>query len=221
LRLSGSKDFRIQRLIDHFSGGQQTPDSQTDEDQEASVSQPPVADPAVLENQQAFIQRASNPQASLQPWLEDLLGAPSLIRCYATEDEVPTKQLKNKLAQAAAAKDGLLVLLLADKSAFEKAREALLERWMSNAEWSKSVAAVALAYPLSTPAVATIIERAKNFVSSALRSRVWPSAEVLAPVRSPESNLVTARAAVCAVCGTEARPSAKFCSNCGSRLPIV
>ena len=218
LRLSGSKDVRIQRLVDHFSGGEQNLDTQIGEDQEPAAAHPPAVDPAALLNQQTFIQRASHPQASLQPWLEEVLGAPSLVRCYATEDEVPTKQLKNKLAQAAAAKDGLLVLLLADKSAFEKAREALFERWMSNAEWSKSVAAVALAYPLSTPAVEAIIERAKNPISSALRSRIWPSAEVLTPVRSEGASLATTFAAVCAVCGTEAQSAAKFCSNCGSRL---
>src|SRR6185503_2144673 len=104
-----------------------------------------------LANQSLFRQKASNPQMSLQPWLEQLLDATALVRCYATEDANPTKQLKNKLSQAAAASGGLLVLMLADDSSFSKAREALIERWMANVEWPKSVACVALAYPLAGP----------------------------------------------------------------------
>jgi hypothetical protein len=45
---------------------------------------------------------------------------------------------------------------------FSKAREALLKRWMSNAEWPKSVAAVALAYPLANPTIAAIVERTES-----------------------------------------------------------
>jgi hypothetical protein len=46
------------------------------------------------------------------------------VRCYATEDANPTKQLKNKLSQAAAASGGVLVLMLADESSFAKASVA-------------------------------------------------------------------------------------------------
>jgi hypothetical protein len=218
LRLSGSKDVRIQRLIEHFAGSSPNAYSESAGSQELEMPQLPADDPVVLENQQRFVQRASNPQASLQPWLEELLSAPSFIRCYATEDDTPTKQLKNKLAQAAAAKDGMLVLLLANRNAFEKAREALLERWLSNAEWSKSVAAVALAFPLSNPVVTTIIERIKSPVSAALKSQVFPEAEVLSPIRPTGSTLESVASALCEVCGSEIQPAAKFCSNCGARL---
>ena len=108
-----------------------------------SVGQPCTRIRASRPTKVAFRLRASNPQGSLQPWLDDLLGAGGLVRCYATEDSNPTKQLKNKLSQAAAARDGLLVLLLADDGAYMKAREALVERWMTNSEWPKSVACIA------------------------------------------------------------------------------
>lgn len=52
--------------------------------------------------------------------------------------------------------------MLADDSAFSKDREALIERWMTNVEWPKSVASVALAYPLASPTIEAIIERTDN-----------------------------------------------------------
>lgn len=52
--------------------------------------------------------------------------------------------------------------MLADDSSFSRAREALLERWMANLEWPKSVACVALAHPLAAPTIEAIIERTDN-----------------------------------------------------------
>jgi hypothetical protein len=212
LRLSGSKDVRIQRLVEHFTGAVPEERSAIATSPDEVARTPATVDATVLERQKLFIQRASNPQASLQPWLEEFLAAPGLIRCYATDDENPTKQLKNKLAQAAAARNGLLVLILADESAYGKAKEALLERWMSNAEWSKSVAGVALAYPSAKPVVTAIIERTKSELTTALQSRMFPDAEVLTPVE-PAGTVVR-----CAVCGSQVQPDARFCSNCGTHL---
>jgi zinc-ribbon domain len=173
-------------------------------------------DAETLANQSLFRQKASNPQASLQPWLAHLLDATDLVRCYATEDANPTKQLKNKLSQAAAARGGLLVLMLADDSSFSKAREALLERWMTNAEWPKSVACVALAYPLAAPTIEAIIERTDSPWAQRLRNVLFPSAEVFR-VKSDEREPPSVRpvAANCSQCDRELPPAARFCPHCG------
>ena len=155
----------------------------------------------VLTNQSVFRQKASNPQASLQPWLEQLLHGTGQVRCYATEDANPTKQLKNKLSQAAAATGGLLILMLADESSFSKAREALIERWMANVEWPK-VLPVCSAYPLAGPTVEAIIERAETPWTLRLRSTLCPLAEVIRVRGDNRENLVTA-----------------LCGRCGHALP--
>ena len=181
LRLGGSKNDRIERIIHHFAGAAVVPHTGSSEANSATtvptLERTPV-DAELLANQSLFRQKASTPQASLQPWLEQLLDGTGQVRCYATEDANPTKQLKNKLSQAAAASGGLLVLMLADESSFSKAREALTERWMANVEWPKSVACVALAYPLAGPTIEAIIERTDNPWTQRVRNLLFPSAEV-------------------------------------------
>jgi len=165
----------------------------------------------VAANQATFRQRASSPQASLQPWLGELLHASGLVRCYATEDSNPTKQLKNKLSQAAAAQDGLLVLLLADENAYTKAREALVERWMTNAEWPKSVACIALAYPLGDPSIPLIVERTQNSWAASLKAKIFPMAEIISV--APDHGMAQHS---CKTCLVELPDRARFCPSCGS-----
>ena len=214
LRLSGSKGARIERVIDHFESTLGTepggPASNQSEAIKVSDQSAPAAE--VVVNQATFRQRASNPQASLQPWLDTLLGADGLVRCYATEDANPTKQLKNKLSQAAAARGGLLVLLLADEVAFTKAREALIERWMANAEWPKSVDCVALAHPRLNPSITTMIQRGKSRWAVSIRASIFPEAEVV----SVSADTVVSRPAICSECGDELPGAARFCPSCGS-----
>jgi hypothetical protein len=218
LRIGGPKNVRIERIVGHFCQGTHTaPVTSQVADQPPSETTTMTVESEVLANQDLFRQKASNPQSSLQPWLEQLLHAPGLIRCYATEDPNPTKQLKNKLSQAAAAHQGLLVLLLVDESSFSKAREALLERWMSNAEWPKSVAAVALAHPLSNPAIAAIIERTENPWSTRIRRNCFPQAEIISVV-SEEQSAIGQR---CSECGHALPTSARYCPECGARLSSV
>lgn len=217
LRLSGSKQARIERIISHFVSAdycQTTPNGRLSVVTERAPAGAAISD-EVAQNQVRFRQKASNPYASLQPWLEELLDGRGLVRCYATEDAVPTKQLKNKLSQAAAAQGGLLVLLLADEHAFLKAREALVERWMSNAEWSKSIACIALAYPLSDPVIAAIVEHTHSPWPDAVRGRLFPSAEVL---RVDGKQSSAALAASCPSCGTELPSAARFCPGCGTQV---
>ncbi len=218
LRLGGSKQARIERLVEHFAASHidmasETPSSQVSE---PSVVRAESAAEDVLQNQVIFRQKASNPQASLQPWLDELLQGDGLIRCYATEDANPTKQLKNKLSQAAAAQGGLLLLLLADEAAYLKAREALLERWMTNAEWPKSVACVALAYSTGDPAIAVTIERSESRWAKAIRERLFPSTEVLKPSGMDPSRLSAQRG--CSRCGCALPPTARFCPSCGFQI---
>lgn len=218
LRLGGSKYDRIERIIDRFSETVHAPAILADVHQAATL--PPqdaiAANAEIFESQSLFRQKASNPKASLQPWLEQLIDGSGLIRCYATEDENPTKQLKNKLSQSAAARGGLLVLMLADESSFFKAREALCERWMTNAEWPKSVACVALAYPLASPAVAAIVERTDNPWTQRLRHLIFPAAQVFRVKNDEHDSLgVKANIAHCGQCGHELPSAARFCPLCG------
>jgi hypothetical protein len=138
------------------------------------------------------------------------------VRCYATVDANPTKQLKNKLSQAAAARDGLLVLLLADEDAYIKAREALSERWMTNPEWPKSVACVALGFPAANPRIGAIIQRARNPWAKSLRNRVFPEAEILDVKPNPDEVSV----ALCSQCAEALPVTARFCSNCGTAVEL-
>lgn len=218
LRLGGSKNVRIERIISHFShAAHPQPSIQLAHETKAESDETTLVDSDVLVNQGLFRQKASNPQSSLQPWLEQLLDAPGFVRCYATEDPNPTKQLKNKLSQAAAAREGLLVLLLADDSSFLKAREALLERWMSNVEWPKSVAAVALAYPLANPTIAAVIERIENPWSTRIRRNCFPQAELITVSRQDQ----TVAGRNCSACGHSLPVAARFCPECGNRVNIA
>lgn len=207
LRLGGSKAARIERLIEHF-GKAELPaagESTTTEVRPASTS------PEIAEKQELFRQKASNPQGSLQPYLNELFEGGGLIKCYATDDENPTKQLKNKLSQAAAARDGLLVLLLGSEDAFARTKEALIERWMSNPEWPKSVAAVALGYPFGAPTIMAVIERAPGPWADMVRRHLFPAAvsyTALGAQSAPELHS-------CSKCNRELPSSAKFCPECG------
>ena len=219
LRLGGSKLARIERVIEHFSTTEILKtilvESTQVQTEPSAATKMEGAD--VVRNQELFRQKASNPQSSLQPWLDQLLGGNGLVRCYATEDPNPTKQLKNKLSQAAAAQNGLLVLLLSDEASFFKAREALLERWMQNVEWPKSVASVALAYPLSVPTIATIVERSDGPWTRLIRAHLFPQAEVLVAAGSSPTQ---SAGSPCVQCATGLPDGAKFCPNCGKRNDV-
>jgi hypothetical protein len=217
LRISGTKNARMDRIVTHFEQAPWATAMSGPAIKEVAVVAEPTgqyANPEVVANQATFRQKASNPQASLQPWLDELLHASGLVRCYATEDSNPTKQLKNKLSQAAAAQDGLLVLLLADENAYTKARGALVERWMTNAEWPKSVACIALAYPLGDPSVRLIVERTHNSLAASLKAKIFPAAEII----SVASDHGAARHSNCKTCLVELPDRARFCPNCGSSV---
>jgi hypothetical protein len=119
------------------------------------------------------------------------------------------------LSQAAAAADGLLVLLLADEGSFHKAQDALVNRWIANPEWSKSVASVALAYPLQAPVVRSIVYRYPNALAASLQEHIFPDSEAIpATAANGEEN---ARR-ICGACGIQLVESARFCSNCGQKI---
>lgn len=217
LKLGGSKSDRISRIVDHFSSVIVSPVVQmAAEPVTADGSQHEVLHSSeVLLNQSLFFQKAANPQATLQPWLDQLLNANGLVRCYATEDANPTKQLKNKLSQAAAARGGLLVLILADQNAFVRARDALLERWMMNAEWPKSIACVALAYPTASPTIMAIIERVRNPWRLRIQEELFPLAESFQLADQSEVGITPVS---CGACNNELPRDARFCPSCGTAL---
>jgi len=216
LRLGGSKEMRIDRLISHF-GASVVPSLEAEGEVISLPQSTQVTNEEIAKNQLIFKQKASNPQVSLQPWLDEVLEAQGLVRCYATEDQSPTKQLKNKLSQAAAAINGLLVLILSDVDSYSKAREALIERWMSNAEWPKTLASIALAYPIGSPEIGVVIQRAPSPWASAVRSRLFPSVEI---VNVSDNSTEGMGHPACGSCGAALSHNAKFCSNCGTRVVV-
>lgn len=220
-KLSGSKGERIARLISHFGATAVSEAPISSEPKPPTLDRSALAalgDAEILENQVTFFQKSSNPQGSLQPWLEELLDGAGMIRCYATEDPNPPKQLKNKLSQAVSARGGLLVLLLADEGAFEKAKEALQERWMSNVEWPKSVACAALAYPLAAPAIRAVVELSRNPWTEKLRSHLFPALEVSIARGGVKDGEALPSVAACGRCGQLLPKAAKFCPSCGASV---
>lgn len=187
LKTSGSKFERVDRLTDYFAAADAAALPALDPDAATSPTESIPIDPTVAKAQESFRQRSSNPQALLQPWLEDLLAAPGRVRCYATEVPNPTQQLKNKLSQAAAARGGMLVLLLADADARDRAREALIERWGSNEEWPKSVACVGLAAPLGEPVLTDIVVWDESPYPERIRQLLFPAVRVATAKRPPTS----------------------------------
>jgi hypothetical protein len=222
LRLAGSKGDRIERIIRHFSNAREIDVAveQQSPAVEFAVHEPTLS-ADVVANQALFRQKASNPQVSLQPWLDDLLGAGGLVRCYATEDANPTKQLKNKLSQAASARGGLLVLLLSDSDALSKAREALLERWMTNHEWSKNVACIGLAHPIASPTIEIIIERADNPWARRLRETLFPGASVFRVSGADQIGNDLGQYSTCGQCSSALPPAARYCPQCGGIVPTL
>jgi hypothetical protein len=220
LKLGGSKRDRIERIVGHFDAVHFPTHTSV---VGAAVAEPDVgrvtnANSEFQGRRELFRQKASNPSSSLQPWLEQILEAPGVIRCYGTEDPNPTKQLKNKLSQAAAARGGLLLLLLSDESSFSKAREALMERWMTNPEWSKSVSAVALAFPTSAPEVAAVVEHSNSSWAVKIRERLFPAVEIIRVTdKAGEANETLV--VKCSECGDALPAKGKFCPNCGSPRP--
>lgn len=136
---------------------------------------------AVAANQRAFAKHAGGPAKPFEDWLGGLLSAPGKVRCYDTGEPNPSRQLKNKLSQAAPAKDGLLVLSLIDAQAYERAREALVERWMANENWSKSIACVALAFPDASaqPRIAAVVSCRPNPFPERIQRLLFPGAEAI------------------------------------------
>ena len=216
LQQTGSKMARVDRIVSHFETAisAQPPRVLPSEEQPYESI---VSDSEPLErgaNRFAFRQKASSPQSSLQPWLDTLLNANGMVRCYATEDANPTKQLKNKLAQAAPARGGVLVLLLADNSAYLRAREALIDRWATNAEWSKSVACVALAYPIGEATIHLVVETTANPWSARLKEKLFPEAEIFRIALPIDQHM-------CGACNERLPEGARFCPTCGAAVASV
>lgn len=199
LRTSGSKPERIERLIAHFGGPQKV----------AVVDAAAELTADVLEMQAAYRAHSSAGQVALEKWLNDVLQGQGLVRCYMTDVSNPSQQMKNKLGQAVSAKNGLLLLALADGDALQKAEEALAERWATNDEWVKSVACVGLSAALPTLNVEVLVERVPTDLARRLRERIFPNVRV---VQLPSSSHA------CSNCGTELASGAKFCSNCGAQV---
>jgi hypothetical protein len=111
------------------------------------------------------------------------------------------------------------VLVLIDDSAFTKAKDALLERWMSNEEWPKGVVSVALAYPLGTPAIEAVIERSTNPWTSAIRRKIYPQAKVYAAEGDSSLQARDDQSRPCVVCEYRLAFGDRFCSKCGAQVP--
>lgn len=235
LRLGGSKSDRIGRIIEHFSLAplQDADDGDTIADADEGpgtqrIVQPSAFDSEVSSRQVEFQIRSADLQNGLVPWLEELLDAAGKVRCYATEVSNPTQQLKNKLAQAVAARGGILVLILADEDAFLRARDALVERWGTNDEWMKSVACVALAHPQGDPAIRSIVEWSNSQWPDRVRRLLFPDATIVRARGSRSAVSVTQvdhasetsiwSALPCNACKEKLPRDARFCPACGAQV---
>jgi len=67
---------------------------------------------------------------------------------------------------------------------------------MTNAEWPKSVACVALAYPLTAPTIVAMVERTRNPWSQQVRALLFPDAQLLS-VTAHETNSAPSRCGQC------------------------
>jgi MoxR-like ATPase len=147
----------------------------------------PMAD-EVAENQREFLRLAGGSPALLEDFLERVLTAKGKVRYYTTSDTTPSRQLKNKLSQAATAHDGVMFLDLPDSESHQKAKEALVERWGTNDEWPKTVSAVALCYPSSTGArqIKTVVTWRRTPFADRIKSRLFPDVEIVEAHRPTE-----------------------------------
>jgi hypothetical protein len=153
----------------------------------------PPAD--VTANQAEFRRRFDQP-SELATWLEGLLRAPGAVRAYKTDSPNPSQQLKNKLSQAAPARNGLLVLLVADEEAHDLAKTALKERWAENDEWPKAVSCVALAYPRQRGAeISSIVEWRPSDFPDRIRRSLSPNVDIVAADGSEVGSPLSPRAA--------------------------
>jgi hypothetical protein len=91
---------------------------------------------------------------------------------------------------------------------------------MANVEWPKSVACVALAYPLFSPTIEAIIERTDSPWAPRLRSRLFPLAEVISVRGDDRDRPTTLVNAQCGRCGHALPTAAKFCPNCGNEVDV-
>jgi len=113
--------------------------------------------------------------------LEDLLEAPGLVECYGTEDDNPSKQLKNKLTQSQHARDGLVTIAFKSRDVHDDAVRRLVEGWAKNAQWPKAVACVGVAYPHNRRwKIGTLVEWAPSKFPRLIKERLFPDVEVVA-----------------------------------------
>lgn len=121
-----------------------------------------------------------NNGAELQDFLGQLLDATDLVRCYTTTESNPSRQIKNKLGQAASARNGLLTISVGSREAHQKLVDALVERWANNEEWSKSVSCVGIVSQVKGRwTLKTIVVWRESRLPDLIRDRLFPEAEVL------------------------------------------
>jgi MoxR-like ATPase len=143
----------------------------------------------IVETEQEFSRLAGGPSGPLQEFLERVLGTKGNIRCYSTTETNPSRQLKNKLSQATSAHDGLMVLSLPNIEAYERAKDALVERWGTNEEWPKTVSAVALTHPdlNGSHRIESVVTWRPSPFPERIKARLFPAVEVVEALRPVEA----------------------------------
>lgn len=124
-------------------------------------------------------------QSKLQAFLETQLDAHGRVRSYGTRTD-PSKQLKNKLGQANTIPGGFLTLSVETRAIHDRAVKTLVEDWVSNLGWPKTVACVGIVHPADAGwKLATIVEWTKSPFPEFVRDRLFPDVVVVPANSSP------------------------------------
>jgi hypothetical protein len=184
LRISGAKNARIDRIVAHFE--QATPPTVTSRSRTEEVAGRCRAHGTIRQSR-CGSQSSHISTASVQP---SGLAATMARRAVYTRGDSYGAMPRRTATQPNSSRTNCPRLrppmtdcsycFLPTRIRMHKAREALVERWMTNAEWPKSVACIALAFPLGDPSVALIVERAHKFMGGiGLKAKIFPAAEIV------------------------------------------
>lgn len=136
----------------------------------------------------AFLAKFRSVAAETEP-LEALLKAQlklDRLRVYETTESNPSRQIKNKLSQAAPkAPHGMLVLKLVDAAALERARAAFETKWADNNDWSKELSCVVLGHPLDGGFEPVVAIHWRPLPASTRLREFFPKLEIVSAERSP------------------------------------
>jgi len=129
---------------------------------------------------------AAEDTGTLETFLKGALGPDLRVRVYETTEPNPSRQIKNKLSQAAAkAAGGMLVIKLVDAAALDRARHAFEQKWAENDDWPKDIASIVLGYPLDRGFQPRVAIHWLPLDATGELQKYFPKLEIVAAKHSP------------------------------------